>query len=242
MRKINLFGSLRKLGIIAIVSAIGISIAFVSCIGNGEMVSSEINVSSFNKIESAGIAEIRYYKSEEYKVIITTDSNLINLIKAETKNNTLELGVKPGNYTFTKIEIDVYCPTLTSVTISGSGKFYSDGKIMEPKFNITVSGSGNIDVNIECDTFSSKISGSGKTTVIGKSNETSIDISGSGEFNGADFISNNVEIDLSGSGEADVFVISRLKAKISGSGRLNYYGDPADVASDISGSGQINKK
>ena len=214
-----------------------IPLFFVSCaifinVGNGDLVSIEKNVSPFEKVNVSSSAEVRFYASPEYKIIITTDSNLIDMVETNVRNNTLNIGTRYGNYSFSKFFVDIYCPAITGVSMSGSGKFTTDETITVSAFESEMSGSGKIEGTIDCETFSGKISGN--------SDDSNISISGSGNFNGFDFIMKDAVVSITGSGKADVHVTDHLKAIISGSGSINYRGDPG-LDSHVTGSGKITK-
>ena len=213
-----------KLIVIALI--IG-SLAIYTCcfsigtIGNGNLVTSERTVSAFEKISCSGNAEVRFHVGEEYRVVVTVDENLDEYVEISTKNNVLNIGIKKGyKCLFTKFLVNVYCPVLTDVSLTGSGK---------------------IEGVIECDNFSAIITGSGRITVSGTSKNTSIKITGSGNFSGKEFTINNATVKITGSGQANVCVEDNLNAHITGSGEINYYGEPKKVDSKVSGSGRIRK-
>jgi len=239
---------MKNVKIFTIIGIIGIFGVFMSCdilsyLGNGDIVTSERTVQSFNKIESGGSAHVRFHKSQdEYRVVVTSDSNLIDFITTEVWNNTLQIGTKNGSYSFTKWEVDVYCPSLNGVSISGSGSFTSSEKIIAPDFISDISGSGKIEGIIECSTLSAAITGSGKMTVSGTAVTSQINISGSGKFNGYELITNSAVIIITGSGNADVYVSSSIKANVTGSGTLNYKGNPSVKDLTSTGIGRINQK
>jgi len=237
---------MKNLNIFTLLLIIVISTVYVSCknlfstVGNGNLAASERTVSTFEKISSNGSSEIHFHASQEYRVVVTTDSNLIDIVTTNVRNNVLNIGFKGGSYSFTRIQVDVYCPTLTSVSISGSGSFTGNDTIITSTFDSKVSGSGNIEGTIECGNFSAKITGSGKITVAGSGKYSDINISGSGIFSGNNFAINNTTVRVSGSGRANIFVSENLNVDITGSGKVNYRGNPK-IESKISGSGRINK-
>jgi len=231
-----------KFGLAAVI--IAAFIIFTSCNtieGNGDLMSSERIVSAFEKIHSGSSVIINFHISQEYRAVVTADSNLIKFVTTTVRNNTLNIGVEKGVYSFTKLTVDVYSPVLTGVSISGSGSFDSNDRITASVFEANISGSGKVKVIIESKTFTSGISGSGNMIISGNNNDLNIMISGSGKFNGNEFINNNAIVDISGSGTATFFVTDNLNARISGSGRLNYRGNPSVVNTNVTGSGQINK-
>ena len=74
----------------------------------------------------------------------------------------------------------------------------------------------------------------------GKADSQDIDISGSGSYEALDLESKEAEIDLGGSGKASVNVLDDLDVTISGSGSVQYRGNPT-VIQDIRGSGEVRK-
>jgi len=233
--------------IILFAAAIGIFAACVSCTsflpmrGNGNLVTSEKTFSEFEKINVSGSAEVRFHESQEYRAVVTVDENLEEYVEIFTRNNQLNIGTKNGySCSFTKYLVDVYCPALTGVLITGSGSFENRDDIVVSTFGTTVTGSGKVKITVECENFSAKITGSGKIMVAGNSNDANITITGSGKFSGSDFRINNANVHISGSGSIDVHVTDNLKANISGSGGINYRGEPR-IDSKVTGSGRIRK-
>jgi hypothetical protein len=205
-------------------------------------VESERTIASFEKIDSSGSAKVRFHVSQEYRVVVTADSNLQEYVEIKTRNNVLSIGTKNGHsYSFTQWIVDVYAPTLTGIALSGSGSFESADTITVSTFASTVSGSGKINGIIECEAFSADISGSGKITVSGNSKDSDITISGSGDINADTFSVKNAHVRVTGSGKANINVTDYLKANITGSGAINYRGNPQKIESNITGSGKIRK-
>ena len=236
---------MKKLNIVSLVLIIGFlggcSLVNINLIrGNGNLITSEKSFSSFEKINISGSVEVRFYASQKYRTIVTVDSNLLEYTEIDTRGNTLNIEAKRGSYSFTKYLVDVYCPAVNGVSISGSGCFVGMDKISVSAFSSNVSGSGRIEGTIETENFSAKISGSGNITATGNGGDSDIDISGSGSFNGNEFGINRASVRISGSGKANVNVSEYLNANISGSGNINYRGNPK-VDSKISGSGRVKQ-
>ena len=238
---------MKKLNFISIVFIIGFFLgcslnngSFIPIRGNGNLITSEKSVSSFEKINLSSSAEVRFNSSQEYRAVVTVDSNLLEYIEVYTRGNSLNVGTKSGNYSFTKYLVEVYCPTVNSVSVSGSGRFNGIDSINVSTFTSSVSGSGRIEGTVESETFSAQISGSGKIIVTGNGRNSDIDISGSGKFDGDEFNINKAAVRVSGSGKANINVSEYLNASISGSGNVYYYGSPK-IDKKITGSGRLKK-
>ena len=255
--------NMKKSNIIAIVFIIGFSATCLSCvifpiIGNGQLITTEMTVSSFEKINVSGNTEVRFHASQGQRVVVTVDSNLSDYVDIFTRNRELNIRLKNrGSYSFTRFLVDVYCPALTGISVSGSGSFTAMDKIVTSSFEAAISGSGKTEGTIECGNFSAKISGSGRInnnvvcdsltadisgsgeiTITGTGRDSNVRISGSGDFKGIEYKTNNVSAQISGSGNLRIWVLDYLKASISGSGSVRYRGNPR-IDFNGSGSGRL---
>lgn len=124
--------------------------------------------------------------------------------------------------------------------VSGSGNIELSGKCQN--FKSHVSGSGRIRMNESIARMASfGVSGSGKIEASGTSSEVKTNISGSGKVLAANLETDKCDIRISGSGDVEINVKSELDAHISGSGTVNYRGNPSHVNSHSSGSGNVRK-
>jgi len=134
--------------------------------GNGYIVSSERTCKNFTGVSIEGIGNVNIYKSNNYKVIVTTDSNLQEIISAKVIGDTLQISETSNTgYSSTKLTIDVYTPDLVSIKLKGVGniKVYS-GKTSN--LDITLSGVGNIDArNLEAANVNVTLTGTGDINV-----------------------------------------------------------------------------
>ena len=198
------------------------SLIFASCIhtiGNGWVKSVKINVAPFEKIENSSPGIIRYHRSNEHRVILNIDSNLEKYVSIVSENNTLKIDKKNTHLTVLTINyvIDVYAPSISAISISGSGNFNG---------------------NIKCENISARGSGSGEIIIMGNSQNADIIMSGSGRFRGSEFIANNAILTVRGSGSITIHVTDYIKANISGSGNIIYQGTPA-IDYSRNGSGRL---
>ena len=124
------------------------------------------------------------------------------------------------------------------LSISGSGKANINGTASNT--NISISGSGRVDMErFNLNNLTITISGSGRAVIAGTVNNLNISISGSGRADTINMIAKIADVNISGSGIANIFVEEVLTARVSGSGRVTYSGNPPHVTKRISGSGRV---
>jgi len=143
----------------------------------------------------------------------------------------------------TVFEFHVGAADLTGVSLSGSGSMRSDGILRAESFQASVSGSG--DVRLELDIASeltATVSGSGDLVFSGAANHVNVTVSGSGTADLRAMPAQSAEALVSGSGEAYVYASDSLNARVSGSGDVFYYGAPQSVTRAVTGSGRITDR
>jgi hypothetical protein len=211
--------------------------------GNGVSASEERSVGSFHSINGMGSMNIVVSQSPSSTVKIEADQNLLQYIETKNNGGTVEIYTKEGYNLDPKSGITVYAsaPDFREISVSGSGKIKSNGKITgSSELSADVSGSGDILLEVDAPKVSTQISGSGSTTMRGTTRDFSIDINGSGDVHCFELLAENTELDISGSGDAEVYASKTLDVEIAGGGDVQYKGNAA-VKQNISGSGKVRK-
>lgn len=190
--------------------------------GSGDLETVELDLKSFERIESSGSFEVIVIIGKEQKVLLTIDDNLIDNVKTRVKGKTLRIGSK-GSFSSRHGGIfEITVPTLDEVSISGSGSV----KVF----------------NLDAEEFEFHVSGSGDIEAEGQVEYLEISVSGSGEVDTRKLMAEDVIVNVSGSGEVDLFASNSFEGSVSGSGDITYYGNPKYVDRSTSGSGRIRKK
>jgi hypothetical protein len=140
-----------------------------------------------------------------------------------------------------KIIAYVTVKNLDGLYASGSGNIIAQTKLVGDNMDIKVSGSGNIEAEIDAADVDARVSGSGDLLLKGKVRSMDSDISGSGKISFEGAIAGRLDIGMSGSGRFFAAgSANEFKSSISGSGKVN----AADLVVDkcdvrISGSGDV---
>ena len=211
--------------------------------GNGNIITQERKVSSFNSVEASGSLKVHIRQDSSSSVKIETDQNLMEYVDVYVTGNTLVIKEKDGfNLAPSKtLIVHTSAPAYKMVDVSGAGDIISDNIISggEP-LELGVSGSGNINVQVALPKVSADVSGSGNVMLKGTSRDFEGSISGSGSIKAFELTTDVSTLKLSGSADAEITVNQKLDVRVSGSGDVRYKGNAA-VSQSISGAGSVKK-
>jgi hypothetical protein len=173
------------------------------------------------------------------KLSVTAGSNQQVGLTSQVIDGTLILDNKANNPNGSGISYALTVPALTSLDISGSGSATGVG-ILTGDAQLRDSGSGGAMVTgVTVSSVVVDLSGSGDVELGGKAGTAKVTVSGSGDYTGSALVTDQTEVDVDGSGSASVNATQRLTATVSGSGDVTYVGNPAQIAKDVSGSGDV---
>jgi len=216
--------------------------------GNGNVVTIERSTEEYNAISVSGWFDVILVDGQEGKLSIEGEENLLEHIKTEVKDGKLVIKVKKG-YNLQPsswkkdggIYVTVPVESVNAVSLSGSGDIVGKKTISASEFKTSMSGSGDITLDLDTKTVTASMSGSGDIKLSGTTEVFEVQISGSGDINAYELIADRVDASVSGSADIKVTANEMLKARVSGSGDIHYRGDPKKIDSKTSGSGDITK-
>lgn len=229
---------MKNLIIILIASTVFVSCASVS--GNGNVRDEKRELTDIHSVKTSGSIDVEI-KSGDYSLVVENDENLIPYVITDIDNGTLNIHYKHGYSVMNDhAKVIVTAPSLDKIVTSGSGDVMSDGVIKSTnEIEISTSGSGDINANVDAPSIKVSGSGSGDISLSGRTKDFSCKISGSGDIKCQNLKSENVVIRVSGSSNAHVFASVSLKVNVSGSGDVFYAGNPSSPEIHIAGSGTV---
>jgi hypothetical protein len=212
-----------------------------SVTGSGTIIEEQRDVSEFKRVHLKGSGKVFLRQADTQTLKIKTDDNIMPLI--ETDVNGSKLTVSQGRHHLrpTKFEVFIEVVSLEGISVSGSGEVKGEGRFVANTFYTGISGSAEIELEVETGQLSSNISGSGYAHLAGRAEDFTISVSGSGEIDAFDLQAEKVSIKISGSSDCRVNASESLNATISGSGDVYYRGRPK-ITTRISGSGSLESR
>lgn len=214
--------------------------------GNGKMVTEERQVGEFEEVALSGWFNVELVDGKEGEITIRGEENLLEYLVTEVDKGVLQIkeekgyNLKPSSWK-DGIRITVAVATISGVSLSGSGDLESSTILVTDEFDASLSGSGDVNIEVEADEVEARLSGSGDLEIAGKTKSLEVRVSGSGDVDAADLEAKEVDVVVSGSADVQVYATDYLKARVSGSGDVTYKGNPKKRDTKVSGSGEVTK-
>ncbi|TXD83306.1 DUF2807 domain-containing protein [Subsaximicrobium wynnwilliamsii] len=213
--------------------------------GNGNLKTITRTTSDYDAIHCAGSFDYILVEGTEGDIKIEGEENLLEYIITEVQNGTLSIttenNVNLNTSTNKGIKITIPFKEITEVSLSGSGDLWNTDVIDTNNLSASISGSGDVVLEIKTTSAKARISGSGDLTFTGTTEKLEANVTGSGNFHGFDIRSQDVNVSVTGSGDAAVFSTNKLIARVTGSGDIEFRGNPKTEDTKVTGSGSIGK-
>jgi len=239
--------SILIIGIVLLVIAIVLGIyttGIGTCvIGSGNVDSETRSVDIFHSAELRGWGNLYITQNGASEISIEAEDNILPLLKTYVTSgkliieNELLTCIRPTK----PVNVYVSMEEVKQLSVSGSGDIIGQTKITSDSLGVAISGSGNIDLDVDAKKLSTSISGSGNAKLKGVATTHDVMFSGSGKIQSYELVTEETTLTISGSGNSEVFASNELDVTISGSGNVYYKGNPANVNTQISGSGKLEK-
>ncbi|MCB0497670.1 MAG: DUF2807 domain-containing protein [Cyclobacteriaceae bacterium] len=202
----------------------------------------ERKVEAFNYVSLGVNADLVITQGKSYSLTLEGDPDDLEEIETYVSDGTLKIR-KDNDWNWfdnmDDVKIYVTLVDFKGASVSGSGKITNSNNLTGENVKFSVSGSGDINLYVNCKSVDAHISGSGDINLEGSTDSMELSISGSGDMNSLGMSANSLEAHISGSGSAKVKVKEEIDAHISGSGKIRYEGDPKKIYEKVSGSGSV---
>ncbi len=234
--------------------------------GKGEVQKQDRDAKDFKGINLSTSANVFVKQGTAFKVTVEAQKNILDIVETVVENGILNIQFKTGswNLRFDKLNVYVETPSVSSLEISGSGDMTVESAFTADDFTLAISGAGNIkmpngvtakklkisiggsgDINMDKTTapeLTAELTGSGGLNIRGTGEKAHLEIMGSGDIKATDFTTKATEATTTGSGNISCHASEKLDAHVTGSGDIQYTGNPPSVQSSATGSGEIKKQ
>lgn len=206
-----------------------------------EKISEKKDVGKFHSIEFRGHGVVYLSPGYDYEVRLEGEQALLDEYETAVHSGILIIKSDSWLKFWRKKPITVYVsmPNVRKVSVAGSGSILGESTVFSERLGVELTGSGEIELDVETQQLESIISGSGEIRLRGSTKALRHTISGSGDLKAFNLETKRSEIKITGSGNCELSASNQLNVLISGSGTVFYRGDPQTVSQEVSGSGKV---
>lgn len=188
--------------------------------GSGIAATQTRNLAAFSGVELAGANNVTVRVGGQRSVVVHADDNLLGHVTTRVDAGSLVIGNTSGSFAArSPLRVEVNMPSLEALKLSGSGV-------------VSVTG-------IKAKGLTVILSGGGVLRASGSATRVDVTLGGSGDAQLKGLVARDVHAVVSGSGRILVTATESLDASVPGAGAIVYSGNPAQVTTNITGSGAV---
>lgn len=205
-------------------------------------------VALFDKLDVADGFDVVLHQSDTQAVLVTAGANLLDFIETEVTDGTLRLR---NNNTCNALrsydaplQVEVWCANLYSIRFAGWGNITSPDTIVGERMFIDLHDAvGSIELTIDAARSHTKIhTGPGNVTLRGHTGSHYAYSTGNGQLDCSALQTTETVAINKGTGDLSVFSSNRLVAEITHTGWIYYTGNPGNIETILTGSGQLEAR
>ncbi len=205
-----------------------------------------LNLDDIHSFDVMNDVRVILYQSNRQEISIEGPSDIIDKINTEVYRGEWDIhfddryqNYKHKNSKSSNVLINIGIPYVKSIHMSGVGSITQKGVFKQNKsMSVGISGTGDVETNIEAPQVNCGISGTGNIDISGSADNITFGLSGTGNINAGNLSAKNATVGISGAGSVKVNASQTLTTAISGSGSIRYKGNPV-VTNSSSGSGSV---
>lgn len=192
----------------------------------------KVDAKDFSRITIGYPSVVNYVPSGSFSVVVKASESDFDEMSVSANGADLNIEERDGGgkriiyhgHRDRMAYITVKAPSLSCVTIAGSGEFHCDTTLTADRLELQVAGSGTFDIK----------------NIVASS--VMVTIAGSGEVEGALTGVGSTHVSIAGSGDIDLDFnhCKSVVAGIAGSGEMEFTGDVETLSQQISGVGKID--
>jgi hypothetical protein len=209
---------------------------------SGKHLVKDATVKPFDEIEISGPIKLVLRQDSSFAVKISADSNIVEKIKTDVSGHTFKVELDPMKYCGTdSIVIHAGVGAIKAIKAGGSSKVYSDGKMYLADLDLDLTGSPDVNLNINAANVKTTVDGSAKLTLTGQAGSHKVESKGLLNLDAFNFVVGLYDVQMEGAGKSNINVLNDLKVNTSGATAIYYKGSPKNVSEKKSGTAKLEK-
>jgi hypothetical protein len=199
----------------------------------------ERSVASFHYLMHKCSAEVFLTQGPEQSIKVEADEPIVNRVRTDVVAGRLVIWTVSNLEKALVMKVYITVPKLDSIQTAGLGKLKGMNKFKGDKLYIQNKFDGDLEMDLDVGSLTVDMSAGGDIQLKGTARSLTLDHHGTGVFNAMNLQSAKATLNMKSTGTARVNVSETLNANISGSGGIQYKGNPATINKKLLGSGTL---
>lgn len=211
--------------------------------GRGPIFIEERPVGHFTGVSNSTAADVEILHGFVEGVFLRAQDNMMPYVRTRVQNGMLHIDIDRDVTLRPEYPIIVEVDVVTLRNLQSTGSGFMRGQLIDAtRLEVNSSGSGDIDLpDLLADSLVIFSSGAGDVTAEGQVERLRLNMSAAGRVDTRDLEAFETDATVSGSGSATIRVRDYLRATLSGSGWLRYFGSP-EVDANVTGTGEVERQ
>jgi len=201
--------------------------------GKGEIVTKDIEITeSFSEIKTESGWRVKLVKSEENKITLKANQNLIEQLDTEVENNRLTIGSKNNIQSGTREIILYYKEDLHLIKSSSGSTISSEDYFNQKEIKIEASSGSLVQLNLKVKQATIDVSSGANINLKGTSIYFEAEASSGSRIDAEDLKTKECIVDASSGASIDIYNEGSIEASVSSGANIDYYGNPEKVSTN----------
>jgi Putative auto-transporter adhesin, head GIN domain len=187
--------------------------------GSGIAATETRQVPPFASIDLAGTNNAVVRIGSRRSVVVSADDNLLDRVTTRVRSGRLVIDEIGSFTTSSPMSVEVVVPSLDSLSLSGTGTLLAFG-ITGKRMTVDLAGTGLLQVS-------------------GTAARLNVSLDGDGDAELGQLAARDVHAVMNGTGKITVTATRTLDASVAGTGSILYFGSPARVKTNVTGTGAV---
>jgi hypothetical protein len=199
----------------------------ITIAGSGNIVTKEFEISSFTRLHISVIGNAELIQSDEEKVVVACDDNLLNTFEVVNSGSTLYIlsDSKIRIPAYTHCLVKVYYRQMDTLVNSSNGNLTIARPLhLTNQLELKIQANGNTTLQLDVRALKLSNQCNGNVTLSGKCGELEIKNQANGNLNCRDLIAGVVTLKNQANGNVEVRSSEQISIYHLGNGYVHYYG------------------
>jgi hypothetical protein len=198
--------------------------------GNGNIVSKEIQVSTFIRLHLGCKGVVELHQGDEEKVVVEADENLIQYFAATNAGRTLYVSTQENivrQPVFTKCVIKVFLRQMNMLYVRNvnGNVVCPDAISLNEPLEVKIQSVGNTELNVIVPALKILCQANGNTVIKGKCEKADFKTQCSGDFDSSKLLAGDLSISNMANGNVTLHADRTIRITHYGNGFVHYSGD-----------------